>query len=67
MRAEENESVHLSPGEFQSLRDIVLMGAMQPTIPPAHKARLLQAGYITEGLGGLMPTNAGRMRVAGAK
>ena len=27
MRAEENESVHLSPGEFQSLRDIVLREA----------------------------------------
>jgi hypothetical protein len=56
-------SAPLTPGEFQSLRDIS-KDAMKPVIPNEHRARLLELRYLKEGLGGLMLTDAGQMRLA---
>ena len=56
-------NARLTVDEYQSRLD-VSKGAMQSGIPVAHKARLLQVGYIKEGLGGLILTDAGQMRIA---
>jgi hypothetical protein len=58
-----NLDAYITAGEFQSLRD-VSKGATQRAIPPEHKIRLLQVGYIMEGLSGLAITDVGQMRVA---
>jgi hypothetical protein len=52
----------ISAGEFSSLREIVA-GSFIPTrnIPSERKTRLLQLGLISEAMGGLMPTPAGKM------
>ena len=52
----------ITAGEFSSLREIVA-GSFIPTrnIPSDRKARLLQLGLIREGMGGLMPTPAGKI------
>ena len=53
----------LSVEEFRSLRELD-RGLMARAIPAEHKARLLQIGYITERLGGLVLTHAGLLRLA---
>ena len=52
----------LTREEFASLRD----GAkgLMHRIPPEHKARLIELGYIEEVFGGIRLTSAGRMRIA---
>ncbi len=52
----------LSSAEMGSLREIVarsFIGAR--TIPLLRKVRLLELGLISNAMGGLMPTPAGRM------
>jgi hypothetical protein len=53
----------LAPAELQSLRELT-NGAKPFTIPAAHIARLLQFGYLKEGIGGLKITETGHIRVA---
>jgi hypothetical protein len=52
----------LTREEFVSLQD----GAkgLMHRIPPEHKARLIELGYIEEVLGGIRLTAAGRTRIA---
>jgi hypothetical protein len=53
----------LTADQFASLRE-VSKGALRQTIPDEHKAHLIKLGYIKEGLGGLVLTDLGRLRVA---
>lgn len=55
-------SSDLDSGEIASLRDIVARSFVGAgTIPPARKARLLELGLISNAMGGLIPTPAGRI------
>ena len=58
----ESLSAPLTREEFVSLRD----GAkgLMHRIPPEHKARLIELGYIEEVFGGIRLTSAGGMRIA---
>jgi hypothetical protein len=52
----------LDSREMASLRDVVarsFVGAL--TIPASQKARLLELGLISNAMGGLIPTPAGRI------
>jgi hypothetical protein len=60
---EADPDARLSVEEFSSLLELY-KGLMARTIPAEHKARLIQIGYITERLGGLVPTHAGVLRLA---
>ena len=50
----------LTPSEFSSLC-LVAKGFMSRTIPAAHRIHLVELGLISDIMGGLMPTPAGRM------
>jgi hypothetical protein len=52
----------LTSEEMSSLRLIVSRSFMSgSSLLPVHRARLLELGLIQKGMGGLMPTPAGRM------
>ena len=53
----------LTPEEFCALREIGKV--MQRIIVPAHRERLIELGYVREDGGGLVLTDAGRVRLAG--
>ena len=53
----------LSPAEFESLRELS-KGLKWKTIPIKHTVKLLSLGYAKEAVGGLVITDAGRMREA---
>lgn len=61
-----NLDAYITASEFQSLRD-VSKGLAQRAIPPEHKIRLLQVGYIIDGQNGLAITDVGQMRVAAGR
>jgi hypothetical protein len=56
--------VRLTDSEFEALRNVVEGGPLKQTIRDADRTRLIELGFITEGLGGLVPTDAGRARLA---
>lgn len=56
----------LTAEEFASLKEVG-KGLMQGTIPDVHRKKLISVGYIKEGLGGLMLTDAGKLRLAAGK
>ncbi|MEI9885618.1 MAG: hypothetical protein WDN08_03810 [Rhizomicrobium sp.] len=52
----------LSDAEQRTLRDIIGRSFVsRGTVPAAQRERLLALGLITVGMGGLMPTPAGRI------
>jgi hypothetical protein len=52
----------LSAGEIRELRSIVARSfASAGSVPKLHRERLLALGLISAGMGGLMPTPAGRI------
>jgi hypothetical protein len=52
----------LTTDELLSLRLIVSRSFMSgSSLLPLHRARLIELGLIQKGMGGLMPTPAGRM------
>jgi len=56
----------LTHEEMKSLRLIVAHSFMsKSTLTPAHRERLLELGLIQTGMGGLMPTPAGRIASRG--
>ena len=56
----------LTPGEMTSLRLIVAHSFMsKSTLPADHRARLIELELIQTGMGGLMPTPAGRIAARG--
>jgi hypothetical protein len=57
-----NLTAPLSHEEFASLQEVG-KGLMQRVIPARHRDRLISLGYIAERRGGLVLTNAGRMRL----
>jgi hypothetical protein len=61
-----NLDASLSADEFVSLNEVAKRIVKQ-TIPAAHKAKLIKLGFISEALGGLVPTDAGRTRLARGK
>ncbi len=58
-----NLNAPLSAVEFESLRE-VSKGLSKRVVPATHKKRLLEFGYIKEGTGRLMMTDAGQLRLA---
>jgi hypothetical protein len=61
-----NLEAPLTAAEFASLKETA-KGLMKRTIPADHKAKLLKLGFIAEKLGGLVPTDAGKMRIGRGK
>lgn len=56
----------LTPDEMKSLRLIVAHSFMSKTALHAeHRQRLIELGLIQTGMGGLMPTPAGRIAARG--
>ena len=54
----------LSPEEQITLRDIIGRSFVSSrTVPAARRERLLSLGFISVGMGGLIPTPAGRIAV----
>jgi hypothetical protein len=53
----------LSPAEFESLRELS-RGLKWKTIPIGHTVKLLGLGYAKDAVGGLVITDAGRLREA---
>jgi hypothetical protein len=40
---------------------------MKRVMPPEHREKLMDLGFIAQKLGGLVPTEAGHMRIARGK
>ncbi len=56
----------LTPGEMASLRLIVAHSFMSKSVlSTAHRTRLIELELIQSGMGGLMPTSAGRICARG--
>ena len=56
----------LTPEEFIPLEELD-KGVMRRIIPDRHRKRLVDLGLAQEGAGGIVLTDAGKMRVAAGK
>jgi hypothetical protein len=56
----------LTPEEFKSLQELD-KGLMRRIIPDRHRKRLVDLGFAREGTGGVVLTDAGKMRIAVGK
>jgi hypothetical protein len=59
-------TARLSREEFDALREVGKT-AMQRVIPVEHRDRLMTLGLIRQALGGLMLTDAGKLRLAAGR